>query len=217
MLPSVLLCPHICTNKEQNSWSVDALQYLPHKGITGLCSPSSLYWLIFLIWGDSVKCELTETDKTIHSNPCAHCPPQPPNFSCSLFEYVQSCIELWGWVAHSPIHSQREEAGRREAIDCVTFPQVPGCEGSLWVRLSVEDSGTCTWKDSVYKAAGAGGESCTGLRTPLLCPADSLPMHVLLSLSLLPLHYSFSSVSSTALSQSSTVVTGSGKQCLIPS
>lgn len=50
-----------------------------------------------------------------------------------------------------------------EAIDCVTFPQAGGSEGSLWIRLLVEDWGPRTLIESEYKAAGAeegGGLRC---------------------------------------------------------
>lgn len=73
-------------------------------------------------------------------------------------------------------HYQHEDAVRREAIDCATFPPAPGCEGSLWVWHSVTDTGTSTWKDSMFKAAGAEGEICAEQKTPLLCPAVSLPL-----------------------------------------
>lgn len=89
--------------------------------------------------------------------------PLSPNFGCIFFENIH--------CSQTQPHYQHEEARRREAIDCVTFPQAPGCEDSLWVRLSITDSGTSTWKDSMYKAAGAEGESCTGIQSPLLCPA----------------------------------------------
>lgn len=39
------------------------------------------------------------------------------------------------------------------------FARAPGCEGSLWLWHSVTDTGTSTWKDSMFKAAGAEGEN----------------------------------------------------------
>lgn len=47
------------------------------------------------------------------------------------------------------------------------FARAPGCEGSLWLWHSVTDTGTSTWKDSMFKAAGAdGGEYAASRKLP---------------------------------------------------
>lgn len=121
---------------------------------------------IFLIGQGSVKCGLLSMD-SLTKQPGVFTVPLFPNFGCIFVKHIH--------CSQTQAHYQHEEARRREAIDCVTFPQAPGCEDSLWVRLSITDSGSSTWKDSMYKAAGAEGESCMGIQTPLLCPAVFYP------------------------------------------
>lgn len=182
---------------KHGNWSVDEFQHLSHKGMMGIRVLFNLleYRIILgiLLSVNSQRWIPGDADKTISLNPGVLCPFLPKFLlvlCLNTFKVALSCKGVTH--SHPPPHYRQREAGWREAIDCVTFPQAPSCEGSLWVRLSVEDSATCTWKDSVYKAAGPEGESCTGLQTPLLCPAVSLPLHVFLSLSLLPLPHSLS-------------------------
>ena len=88
-----------------------------------------------------------------------------------------------GWT-HLQRHYHHEEAGRGEAIDCVTFPEARGCEGSLcgsgsrWRTQALVHEKTGLYKAAEAEGGGGGG----GATNPSFMSCRlSLPLHVLLS------------------------------------
>lgn len=92
-----------------------------------------------------------------------------PLFLVVLFKYIQSCIEL-----QTTLSAWRGCDGR----DYWLCHLSTGSLGSLWIRLSVKDSGTCTWKDSVYKAAGAEEEKLHGATNSSFLSCCPFPSHI---------------------------------------
>lgn len=129
----------------QNTQSNMQGQRTSTKGNRNICLLQFIK--IYSNFGDSVK-----TQGWIrHNKLCVHCPFLPRIYSV-FFELI-----LWIQPSATTIlvWSSREE---RFYWLCHLST---GCEGSLCDRLSVEGSDTSTWKDSMYKAAGAEGESWT--------------------------------------------------------
>ena len=149
------------------------------KGSQDFVPPCAFYWLIFSNFGDFVECELSGTDNTIHSNPCARRPHHPPYFSCSLSEYVQSCIELWrgvggGWHTAPSTASVKKPGGERLLI-VSPFHRLQAVRalcgsGSRWrIRALVHEKIQC------IKQLGLEGKAARGYK---------LLFYVLLTLSL---------------------------------
>lgn len=168
-------------NRRAEAWTQCSTFHI--KGSQDFVPPRPFYWLIFSNFVDSVECELSETDKTIHSNPCAYCPPpnHPPYFSCSLSEYVQSCIELWrgaggGWHTDTaPSTASVKKPGGERLLIVSPFHRLQAVRalcgsGSRWrTRALVHEKIQC------IKQLGLEGKAARGYK---------LLFYVLLTLSL---------------------------------
>lgn len=144
-----------------------------------MCAPSGLleYFLISgTLWsGNSQGWIFGDTNKTICFNPVWLLPFSPLFLVVLCFNKFKVVLSCEGEYTAIRIDntSMKKKLGGERLLIVSPFHEPEAVRalcgsGSQWRTRALVHK-----KDSVYKAAGAEGESCTVLQTPLSCPAVS--------------------------------------------